>query len=137
MTYRRSQASVARKSGAARRQNLIVAVLLLTAGLPGAAFASSTASADSATVTIRVSVAPVYGLTRSSHGPFLGDSEAKLCLRTNVALPTLPVMGEWRGSGHRVKIVLPSCRGLPSPMILAEVMEDRPSEGGSLLVSPE
>ena len=133
-----SQSAVASNSVAARRQGLIAAVLLLTAGLPGGSLAYGPASTDAATVSIRVSVAPVYGLTRASHDPYLGDTEAKLCVRTNATLPTLPVTGEWLGGDRPdFKIVLPSCGGLLSPTALAQVMEYHPSGQRLLLISPE
>lgn len=138
MIHGRSQSPVVRPSVSARRQVLALAVLLLTAGSPGRALAGSNALTDTATVTIRVSVAPVYGLTRASHGPLLGHAKAKLCVRTNAARPRLPITGEWRDIDRPdFKIVLPSCGDLPWPIALAQVMEDRPSEGGIFLVSPE
>ena len=138
MTHGCCRLSVDRKLVPARRQALTVAALLLTAGAPIGALAGSTAATDGATVTIRVSVAPIYGLTRASHAPFQGDAEAKLCIRTNAASPTLPITGGWLDPNRPdPKIVLPSCGGLPSPTALRQALKYRPSRGRIFLVSPE
>lgn len=138
MTHGRSRLSGDRNSVSSRRQALTVAALLLTAGLPGNALTRNTASTDTASVDIRVSVAPVYGLTRASQDPILGAAEAKLCVRTNATLPTLPVMGGWLDRDRaNFNVVLPSCGGLLSPTALGRALEYRPSGGGIFLVSPE
>ena len=138
MTHGSSQSSIVRTSVSARPQSLAVAGLLLTASLHGGALAGSTAPTDAATVGIRVSVAPIYGLTRASHGAFLGDTEARLCVRTNAARPTLPVTGKWLDRDPPAsKIVLPSCGGLPSPAALVQVRELSSGGRGIFLVSPE
>ena len=138
MAHGHSQSSIVRNSVSVRRQGLTVAVLLLSAILPSGAFAGSTAPMEAATVTIRVSVAPVYGLTRASRGSFLEDADVRLCVRTNAARPTLPVTGEWLGRDRPAsRILIPSCGGLPSPMASGQVMEHSRSGGGIFLVSPE
>ena len=122
----------------ARRHGLTLAALVLTAALPGSVIAGA-APTDTATVTIRVSVAPNYRLSRASvRVADDQDTAAGLCLGTNADRPSLPVRGAWSGrDGSASDFVLPSCDDPPSQASFRQLIEASPSGVSFLFVSPE
>jgi len=114
---------------------LVVAVLFTTAVFPGAARAGRTAATNRASVTIRVSVSPYYGLSRlNAHQTLRSDATDQLCVGSNHPVQSLPIKGIWvSGQQEDLEFVLPHCDP-GSRAALRPIMQANPSGATAILV---